>query len=152
MSPARTALAALSAALMAGCAVGPDYKRPEVALPPAFKESPGWKVAAPADGASRGPWWEAFGDPVLSGLESQLEASNLTVAQAVANYEQARQIARADRTGYLPAVSATASAQRSRAPQAQGAAGRGLTSSNYIAELGASWEPDFWGRLRRTVE
>ena len=95
-SPARTALAALSAVLMAGCAVGPDYKRPEVAVPPAFKESPGWKVAAPADGASRGPWWEGFGDPVLSGLESQLDASNLTVAQALANYEQARQIARAD--------------------------------------------------------
>jgi NodT family efflux transporter outer membrane factor (OMF) lipoprotein len=135
-------------AVLAGCAVGPDYKRPEVALPAAFKENPGWKVATPNEQAYRGPWWELFGDPVLDGLEAQLERSNLTIAQAVANYEEARQVARADRTGYLPTIAATGAAQRARAPVPQG----GLTASTFTADLGASWEPDFWGRIRRTVE
>jgi NodT family efflux transporter outer membrane factor (OMF) lipoprotein len=140
--------AAALLAVLAGCAVGPDYKRPAVALPAAFKENPGWKVATPNEGARRGPWWEVFGDSVLDGLESQLERSNLTIAQAASNYEEARQLARADRTGYLPTVSATGAAQRARLPPNQG----GATSTNYTAELGASWEPDFWGRIRRTVE
>jgi NodT family efflux transporter outer membrane factor (OMF) lipoprotein len=146
--PSLILLAATSLAVLAGCAVGPDYKRPEVALPAAFKENPGWKVATPNEQAYRGPWWKLFGDPVLDGLEAQLERSNLTIAQAVANYEEARQVARADRTGYLPTIAATGAAQRARAPVPQG----GLTASTFTADLGASWEPDFWGRIRRTVE
>jgi NodT family efflux transporter outer membrane factor (OMF) lipoprotein len=149
---ALSALGAASLALAAGCAVGPDYKRPEVAVPASYKESPGWKVATPGEEARRGPWWEVFNDPVLNGLESQIEASNLTVAQAVANYEAARQIARADRTGYLPTISVNGSAERSRAPLAESTPGHGLTSSTYTADLGASWAPDFWGKLQRTVE
>jgi outer membrane protein TolC len=149
---ARLAIGAASLLLAAGCTVGPDYKRPDVATPAAFKEDPGWKAAAPGDNAARGPWWEVFEDPVLNELEARVETSNLTVAQAVANYEEARQVARADRTAYLPTVGATGAAQRSQSPLAQSVPGRGLTSSNYTAELQASWEPDFWGRLRRTVE
>ena len=153
--PGRGALRAAGAVLLvltAGCAVGPDYKRPDVAMPAAFKEDAGWKVAAPSDGAARGPWWEVFNDPVLNGLETQLDTANLSIAQALANYEEARQLARADRTGYLPTVSVTGSAQRSNGPAAQSITGRAATSSNYTAELGASWAPDFWGKLRRTVE
>jgi NodT family efflux transporter outer membrane factor (OMF) lipoprotein len=138
--------------LAVGCAVGPDYKRPQVATPAAFKEDAQWRAATPDDDAKRGPWWEAFGDPVLNDLEARVETSNLTIAQAVANYEVARQVARADRTAYLPTVGATGAAQRSRAPQSQGLSGRGPVSSLYTAELQASWEPDFWGKLRRTVE
>ncbi len=60
-------------ALVAGCAVGPNFKRPEVTAPVAFKENAGWKVAAPDDGAKRGPWWEVFNDPVLNELENRVE-------------------------------------------------------------------------------
>jgi NodT family efflux transporter outer membrane factor (OMF) lipoprotein len=154
-APRARSLACLGAALLAlasGCAVGPDYKRPAVAAPAAYKEDPGWKQASPNDAAKRGPWWEVFGDPVLNDLESQLDTENLTIAQALANYEEARQVARADRTGYLPAVSVTGAAQRSNGPSAEVVPGRGLTSSTYTAELNASWAPDFWGKLRRTVE
>src|ERR1035438_7132578 len=111
---ARLAIGAASLLLAAGCTVGPDYKRPDVATPAAFKEDPGWKAAAPGDNAARGPWWEVFEDPVLNELEARVETSNLTVAQAVANYEEARQVARADRTAYLPTVSATGAARRTR--------------------------------------
>ncbi|MGA2018764.1 MAG: efflux transporter outer membrane subunit [Opitutaceae bacterium] len=146
---------AIGAALLlfaAGCAVGPDYKRPAVAVPAAFKEDAEWRVAAPDDGSKRGPWWEAFNDPVLNELEFRVESSNLSIVQAVANYEEARQIARSDRTGYLPTVGILGSAQRSKVPASQAVPGRGLTSSSYAAELQGSWEPDFWGKLRRTVE
>src|SRR5579871_531545 len=113
-APARLLLGL--ALLAAGCAVGPDYQRPAVPPAAAFKENPGWKTATPEDGLKRGPWWEVFQDPVLSDLETQVETSNLTLAQAVANFEEARQIARADRTGFLPTVSASGSAVRSHSP------------------------------------
>jgi NodT family efflux transporter outer membrane factor (OMF) lipoprotein len=172
---ARGAFLAACALLVAGCAVGPDYKRPSVSVPPAFKEDADWKAAAPEDDANRGAWWEAFNDPVLNQLEVQIETSNQSVREAVANYEESRQIARADRTGYLPDVSISGSAERSRAAAftsvTQSTTGatqstttgtttttvatapnRGLTSNLFTAELQASWEPDIWGKLSRTVE
>jgi len=151
-------------ALASGCAVGPDYKRPPMDLPAAFKEDAGWKVAAPDDGAKRGPWWEVFNDPTLNQLEEQVNISNLTVLQAVAGYEEARDMVRADRTGYLPTVSVNGSADRTRAPDFESATtvqtatgtatvpGHGTTSNLFTGELQASWEPDIWGKLRRTVE
>ena len=146
------ALGAACLALAAGCAVGPDFKRPDVQVPTAFKENAGWKVAAPDDGVKRGPWWEVFNDPVLNELEGRVETSNQSILQAVANYEEARQIVRSDRTGYLPTVAATGSADRTRSPAATYAPGHALTSTLYTGELQASWEPDIWGKLRRTVE
>jgi NodT family efflux transporter outer membrane factor (OMF) lipoprotein len=155
-SRAALAIVALGIALAAGCAVGPDFKRPAMDLPVAFKEDAGWTAAAPDDGAKRGPWWEVFNDPVLNQLEVQVETQNQTVLEAVANYEQARQIVHSDRTGYLPTVTANASANRSQTPGfesvAPNAAGHGPTSSLYTADLQASWAPDIWGKLRRTVE
>jgi NodT family efflux transporter outer membrane factor (OMF) lipoprotein len=149
------ALCGLGAAcliLAAGCSVGPDYKRPEIATPAAFKEGAGGIVAAPSDDARRGPWWEVFNDPVLNGLESQVDSSNPTIAQAAANYEEARQIARADRTTYLPTLGVSGSAERERIPAAESGTGHSLQATNYTAELNGSWEPDFWGKVRRTVE
>ncbi|HMD61946.1 MAG TPA: hypothetical protein VKG78_10960, partial [Opitutaceae bacterium] len=64
-SAARSCLAGAFLLAAAGCAVGPDYRRPEVAAPAAFKEDAQWRVAAPEDAAPRGPWWEVFNDPVL---------------------------------------------------------------------------------------
>ena len=139
-------------ALGAGCSVGPDYKVPQAAAPASFKEDPGWKVAAPDDAANRGPWWESFGDPVLSDLEVQVEKSNQSLLQAEATYEEAHQLARSDRTGYLPTVSAVGSGTRSKVPAAVSQSGHASTTSSYTAELSGSWEPDFWGKIRRTVE
>jgi len=146
------ALAAACLVLAAGCAVGPDYKRPAMALPAAFKEAAGWKQATPGDASKRGPWWEVFNDSELNKLESEVDSSNLSILQALANYEEARQIARSDRTGYLPSVGVLGSANRENVPGSAGVPGRGLTSSLYTAELNASWAPDFWGKLQRTVE
>jgi NodT family efflux transporter outer membrane factor (OMF) lipoprotein len=148
-------LLAACAALSAGCSVGPDYKRPELRVPVAYKEDSTWKQAAPGDGEKRGPWWEVFGDPTLNALEAQVDISNQTVLQAVAGYEEARQVVRSDRTGYLPTVGVSGGATRSRETNYQSGlsgAGSNVTVSSYTAELQASWEPDIWGKLRRTVE
>lgn len=138
-------------ALLAGCAVGPAYHRPAVATPAAFKEAAGWKTAAPAEAAPRGPWWEAFGDPALNDLEARVATANQTLLQAEANYEQARQLARSDRTTLLPSLSLAGSAQRAKSPPARGATAAGAATT-YSASLEAAWEPDLWGRIRRTTE
>jgi NodT family efflux transporter outer membrane factor (OMF) lipoprotein len=170
--------AAVGVLVAAGCAVGPDYKAPPaLPVPASFKEAPGWKTAAPDEGAKRGPWWEVFQDPVLSDLEQQLDRENLSIVQAVDAYEEARQTVRSDRSGYLPTVSIAGSAERTRTPSYQSTgqaitssnsggtgggtstttttaagASHGLTSNLFTGELEASWTPDLWGKLRRTVE
>jgi NodT family efflux transporter outer membrane factor (OMF) lipoprotein len=136
---------AAALALAAGCTVGPDYRRPGAPVPPAFKEAAGWKPAAPADSVGRGPWWTVFQDPVLDGLETQVSSSNFTLQQAAANYEEARQAARSDRATLLPDIAADGSAQRDKS-------GPSRAVSTYGASLQASWEPDFWGKARRTTE
>jgi NodT family efflux transporter outer membrane factor (OMF) lipoprotein len=123
-----------------------------MAVPAAFKEAAGWDVATPSDDTKRGPWWEVFGDPVLNDLESKVDSSNLTIAQAAANYQEAREVARADRTAYLPSVNILGSAQRERLPSSETGTGHSLTSTSYTADLNSSWAPDFWGKVRRQVE
>jgi len=158
----------LCAALVsgAGCAVGPDYHRPTAAAPAAFKEAEGWESAIPNDAARRGPWWEVFHDPVLNGLEEQVANSNESLKQAAANYEGARQLVRADQASYFPTLSAVGSGTRSLTPVGSSiattsAAGStvqsiptqsGYRQTTYQAGLSASWSPDFWGSVRRTVE
>ena len=139
-----------TAALLSACAVGPDYKRPEVAAPGAFKEAPasdaGWFPAAPADTLDRGPWWELFGDSGLNLLIKQVEVSNQNVAAAVAAYAQAEGLVREQRASLFPPVSADGSAARSGGSASLG------TANRVQASVGASWAPDLWGRLGRSVE
>ena len=88
------ALATVMLTLMTGCVVGPDYVKPTVITPEAYKEVDGWKVAQPQDHVLRGAWWEIFGDPQLNALEAQVSLSNQNLAQAEATYRQARARAR----------------------------------------------------------
>ncbi len=149
----RMRLAAAGAALVlsGGCAVGPNYHRPAIAVPADFKEAAGWKAASPNDAAPRGAWWELFQDPVLNDLESQAAAANLTVQQAAAAYQEARQVARADVSTFLPTVSASGSVQRNQTPGFRGSLPQPVVNT-YSASLGASWTPDFWGKIRRQTE
>lgn len=146
MKSSRLVLSLLAAAMLAGCAVGPDYQRPAMTVPAHFKEAaPGWKVAAPADTVPKGEWWRAYRDPVLDDLVSQLEANNQTVQLYLANYRRARAAAEGARSGYYPTVSASGGATRSRS-------GEGGVNNRQSLSLDASWEPDLWGRVSRSVE
>ena len=66
----------LGSSLLAACAIGPDYKRPEVQTPVAFKEMAGWRLAEPRDELQRGNWWRVFGDSALDQLIEQVSVSN----------------------------------------------------------------------------
>ena len=111
---AAVAVAVATAVLLAGCAVRPDYHRPDTSIPAAYKEAPaGWKVAQPADRTDRGAWWTVYNDPQLDALIGRLNASNQTIAQSAAAYRQARALVTEARAAYFPTVGLTAS---SRAP------------------------------------
>lgn len=139
--------------LVAGCAVGPDYQRPSVDAPAAYKEAGDWKVAQPSDDAGRGEWWEMFGDPALDALIEQIDVSNQTVLAAEAQFRRAQAILAASRSAYFPTVSANASVTRSRSPVGViGGTTAGRTITNRSASLDAGWELDLWGRIRRTAE
>jgi len=111
----RKALAIAGALLVEGaCAVGPNFTRPQSAVPSAYKEGPApvsaeWKGAEPRDASLRGKWWEAFSDPDLNALEEQIDVSNQTLAQAEAQFRAARAIARGARADFFPTVTASPS-------------------------------------------
>lgn len=153
--PLRLTILALALGL-AGCAVGPAYERPAALpagpLPEAYKGVnallPGWAPAAPADALERGPWWLLFEDPELDRLSRQVEAANQNVAAAVANYAQARAVVAQQRASLFPVVSLSSGADR--AGGGSGAASRSAANA-YRLQIGASWEPDVFGRLRTAV-
>ena len=155
-SPAAVLCASLLLTLVSGCTVGPDYQRPDVATPASFKENQGWKLAQPADELPHGKWWAIYDDPDLNALVEQVARNNQGVAQAEASYRAATALVDAARSNYFPVVSADASITRSgggRAGSTGGTASSGSRGSTVrTVSLGASWEVDLWGRVRRQVE
>jgi NodT family efflux transporter outer membrane factor (OMF) lipoprotein len=166
--PASLLLAASIA--LSGCAVGPNYHRPTAPAPPSYKEGSsanatvpppqipngGWKTAQPSDGMLKGNWWEVYNDSQLNTLEEKLTIGNQTIKSAVARYLEAREQVRVARADYYPTVSAGPSVSRTK--QSTNRALYSSTSTvpktyNDLTLAGqVSWEPDVWGRVRRTVE
>jgi len=159
-------LTALGAAI-AGCSVGPSYERPAPVGGPApaalaFKERPppsppggAWRQAHPSDGELRGKWWELFGDPQLDAMEERIAVSNQTLKVAVSQYFEARDQVRVARAGYFPTLSVAPSATHTRESYNQPNTVRGVTRysfDTFALQGQALWEPDLWGRVRRTVE
>ncbi len=140
----RRSAAGILALALAACAVGPDYQRPEAVVSAAYKEAVGWKTAEPRDEASRGDWWEIFGDPQLSALIASIDFSNQNVLLAEARFRQAQAFAAQSRAALFPTLDADASITRSRSA--------GAVSDNRSVALNSSWEIDLWGRLRRALE
>ena len=129
--------------------VGPDYVRPSAPTPIAFKEAPeGWKIAQPADAAARGNWWEAYDDPTLNELMAHVDVDNYSIALYEARVRQANAGTQAARAALWPIVDLGAGAARNNT---NGANGR-TTNGAYNIQLGASWEPDLWGGIRRSIE
>jgi NodT family efflux transporter outer membrane factor (OMF) lipoprotein len=140
--------------LLTGCSVGPKYVRPTTQIPAAYKESANWKKAQPQDEIIRGAWWKIFNDPRLDALEAEVNISNQNIAQAAAQYQEARAAVQAARAGFFPTLSATASYTRSHG--LSGSNGPSSNSNNTVSENllsgDVSWEIDLWGKIRRTVE
>jgi len=138
---------------LAGCAVGPDYQRPDAPVAETFKELEGWSAARPQDDLPRGQWWSVFEDAELDRLLQKLELSNQNVRAAEARLRQARALADQARAGLFPTLGANASAVRSKSPSLSNAPSLATGAVNtYNANLGASWELDLWGKVRRSIE
>ena len=136
---------------LSACTVGPDYVRPQTAIPDNFKEIKGWKKARPRDHMQSGKWWEVFKDVRLNILEEQVANANQSIAEAEAQYRQAQHLVHSARSAYFPTANITASADRFRAASGQNVAVRGV--KNLFGAAGAlAWEPDLWGSVRRQVE
>jgi NodT family efflux transporter outer membrane factor (OMF) lipoprotein len=157
--------ATLLALPVTACTVGPDYARPAMKTSTGYKTAPGWVAATPADHLDRAGWWKLFGDPKLNELAEQATRANQTIALADANYRQARAFVREQRSSLFPTVDLSGSATRSGSlgggtvTTIGGGTGTGTTissgtsgNSSYRVNIGASWEPDLFGRIRRTVE
>ena len=153
-----TAMVASLAMLLASCALGPDYARPGVETPAAYKEAQGWKTAQPRDNQPRGNWWTVFNDPQLDALAGQVEVSNQTIKAAEARVREARALTQQARAAYFPIVTGNASATRSGGRGGAGSSdigagqGSGGARNNFNVALDVNWELDLWGRVRRTVE
>ncbi|WP_157112477.1 efflux transporter outer membrane subunit [Pandoraea faecigallinarum] len=150
-----TFLAASAVLWLAGCALGPDYVRPEIDTPAAFKETGDWKLAEPSDALAKGDWWAIYQDPVLSGLMNQVDINNQNIKVAEANYRQALAVASQARSAFFPTIGADAGVTRSSSRVSNTAvsgSGVGGISNSYSLSGTASWEPDIWGSVRRSVE
>ncbi|HEY1329116.1 MAG TPA: efflux transporter outer membrane subunit [Casimicrobiaceae bacterium] len=136
-----------AALALAGCMVGPDYHRPDVALPQQFPE--GNAVDTQPEAAVPATWWMLYGDPVLNDLVDAALAHNADIAVAVARIEQAQAVLRQANAGIIPGLDLSANGGRqafsNSVPTPRVVTGMGFT-------LSTNYEIDFWGRIRRTIE
>jgi multidrug efflux system outer membrane protein len=137
---------ALLALLFAGCAVGPDYKKPAAPTPPGW----GWKQTQPQAATIQDDWWRLFQDPVLDQLETQATGSNQLLQVAVARVDASRAVARINAANFFPQLSAAPSVARLQT-QLNHVPSR-LTATAYTLPLDFSYEVDLWGKIRRSFE
>ena len=166
---AATLAAFVGLGLLSGCKpVGPNYNRPGYQAPAAYKEtgasavvvpppSPaggGWQPANPSDGLLKGKWWEIYQDPQLNRLEERIATDNQSLRQSTETYLAAREQVKVARAALFPTISAGASTGRidvsKNGPLYSPTKPTGYGDFQLTGE--ASWEPDFWGKIRRTVE
>jgi NodT family efflux transporter outer membrane factor (OMF) lipoprotein len=140
------------ALLLAACTVGPDYKKPDAPVPASYKELGGWKPSEPQDLASRGNWWSVYGNPVLDALEAQVDVSNQTLKANEAAYRQAVAALQLANASFFPVLTAGAAGQRARSSGGTRSSFGPVVANQFSSSLGASWDIDVWGKVRRAVE
>ena len=141
----------VAAAVLSGCALGPDYKRPPVVEPATFRGQATGEASSLADA----PWWDVFQDPMLKYLIEEALRRNYDIKIATARVQEARALLGVARADFYPSLDYGAGAARSNARAgALGLPGgqAPTTSSLFYGTLNASWELDIWGRIRRSNE
>jgi len=157
-------LSLIAQAFVCGCAVGPDYKRPEVTKIPnsytiaTIDTNSLWKVAEPQGQLPKGNWWEMFDDPELNDLETQAAHANPQLKAAVDRFDEARAQMDITRAGLFPNADIAATGVRQRISPNQPSVitgapiGYKATFSDYTLPLDFTYEVDIWGAVRRSVE
>ena len=149
------AVGILASGVLAGCVVGPNYHRPPVQAPTAYKTEGPWRVAAPKDSIPKGAWWEIFNDAELNNYEQQLLNANQSLAAAKYRLSEARSLARVATAGYFPNLSADPNASRQRYSANRPEVvtfKRPLTQNTFEVPFLLNYEPDLFGKVRRSVQ
>ena len=110
----RLALAVALASMVSACATAPEYQKPPLDLPAAWKVEPPWRASAPADDLPKGDWWRRFGDTDLEQLAQKALANSPTLALATARLTQARSTLAAAQAAQMPQVGIAARDIRTR--------------------------------------
>ena len=145
----------LACAFLAACTVGPNYHRPPMPTPPTYKTEAPWRAAEPKDSIPKGAWWEIYNDAELNAYEQQLLKANQSLAAANDRLSQARSLARVASAGYFPTMSVDPNASRTRYSGNRPVVvtvGRPLTQNTFEIPFLLSYEPDLFGKVRRTLE
>lgn len=142
----RTGFVTVLCLFLCACAIGPNYRRPEVAEPPAFRGDEAPAEATIADL----PWWELFRDETLKGLIEEALKQNYDLRIAASRVEQSRYAVGVVRADALPQVGYEASAERARLNIP--GTGTHRTENIFFGALQTAWEIDLWGRIRRSTE
>jgi NodT family efflux transporter outer membrane factor (OMF) lipoprotein len=142
--------------LLAACAVGPEYKKPQLEMPQGWKVEEPFRVGKPNDGAAKGPWWQRFGDPQLDALEAKALANSPNLTIAGARLTQARAVLAGASAGLYPQVGLAGRDARARIsanrPLTNNIAPNFSTSQNdFVLALTASYEVDLAGRVSSLV-
>jgi multidrug efflux system outer membrane protein len=146
---AYAALLLCAASLIAGCAVGPNYKRPVINSPAAFRGKGESTNSPPTELA----WWKVYEDATLQALIREAFTNNYDLRIAIARVEQARAVAMQARSQFVPSVNYNGTVSRGRNDFLGSAFPQnGVTESSVAATLNAFWEVDLWGRIRRLNE
>jgi NodT family efflux transporter outer membrane factor (OMF) lipoprotein len=157
MKPAAAVAAAWLALVLAGChAVGPDYHLSPAPTPVAWHAEGPWRPGDPKDAIPKGEWWTVFRSAQLDGLEKQVVAANQDLVSAAARVQQARALASVAISNFYPQVGAAPSGQRFRLSGNRPSLGAPvlgpITENEWDLPFVLSYEPDLFGRTRRSVE
>jgi multidrug efflux system outer membrane protein len=137
------------AVIFAGCAVGPNYKRPVIDSPAAFRS----EIQITNSPYSDLTWWEVYRDDTLQGLIREALTNNYDLRTAMARVEQARAVAMQARSQFVPSVTYNGTVSRGRNDVfGSGFPNNGGTVNSAVGTLNAFWEVDLWGRVRRLNE
>jgi multidrug efflux system outer membrane protein len=142
---------------IAGCTVGPSYKKPAAPVPAKWDVEEPFREAAPKDGVPKTAWWNVFHDDELNGLETELLAANQTLKLSVAHYQQARASAAVQNATLFPTLGVAPSAGRQRysGDRATGSSfplTGPVTQNSWTIPFTVSYEVDLVGKRRRTIE
>jgi multidrug efflux system outer membrane protein len=136
--------------LLGGCVQGPDYVKPAVEVPPAYRFSSA--PMQPEMGTAQRSWWSAYSDPYLNALVDEALANNRDLRIATGRVDEFTAILAGTRSQGLPQVGYGVSANRARASEEKIPSIVDPLSSTFTSVLSASWEIDLWGRIRRETE
>ena len=128
--------------------VGPDYKRPDIAIPASYHQE-----VQQSNGANNlSMWWKLYEDPMLNGLMDKALITNTDINAAIARVEESDAYLKEVDAALLPEIDLNSQAIRNRVTTKGSVPISTGLRKDYLVKLGTAFELDFWGKLRRAKE